>query len=257
MGHPPQAGLQRANGIEGPSTKVVKIIFELSQRGSKSQEYQRDHQQGRPHSGAFDKKAIIVKTALILMVQELDSQANEDCARATYLLHTLKSRGVTWPELWWQPDIDGGVCSFLGIVDKDFDAHATLTILESKEEEERLQRTAAELQTQFKAHKGHRSATAFEAGSSSNNAGEEQSSAGRGGEPGSSSNNHPGGKASPIRKPDVVTRAEENLKGLVAAMLTSGISDDGPAEGSEKKKSRQEKRAEARAEAKDKAKESK
>lgn len=43
----------------------------------------------------------------------------------------------------------------------------------------------------------------------------------------------------------------------MAAVLASGVSDNEPAEGSEKKKSRQEKRAEARAEAKDKAKGSK
>ena len=50
---------------------------------------------------------------------------------------------------WWQPDIDGGVCSFLGKVDKDFDAHATLTILEAKEEEQRLQATAAEINSRI------------------------------------------------------------------------------------------------------------
>ena len=50
---------------------------------------------------------------------------------------------------WWQPDIDGGVCSFLGKVDKDFDAHATLTILEAKEEEARLQAAAAEINSRI------------------------------------------------------------------------------------------------------------
>ena len=74
-----------------------------------------------------------------------------DCARAVYLLDTLKSRGLTWPTLWRQPDIDGGVCSFLGTVDKDFDAKATLTILEAKEEEERLQATAAEINPRVQA----------------------------------------------------------------------------------------------------------
>ena len=68
-----------------------------------------------------------------------------------YLLHTLKSRGVTWPELWWRPDDDGGVCSFLGTVDKRFDAHATLTILEDREEEERLQATRADIRQQLNA----------------------------------------------------------------------------------------------------------
>ena len=72
-----------------------------------------------------------------------------DCARAVYLLETLKSRGWTWPMFWWQPDIDGGVCSFLGKIDKDFDAHATLTILEAKEEEKRLQAAAAEINSRI------------------------------------------------------------------------------------------------------------
>ena len=62
-----------------------------------------------------------------------------------YLLDTLKSRGFTWPELWWRPETYGGVCSFLGIADKAFDAHATLTILEDREEEERLKAFAVEM----------------------------------------------------------------------------------------------------------------
>lgn len=74
-----------------------------------------------------------------------------DCARAVYLLETLKSRGFTWPMFWWQPDIDGGVCGFLGTIDKDFDPYATLTILEAKEEEKRLQATAAEINAQIDA----------------------------------------------------------------------------------------------------------
>ena len=72
-----------------------------------------------------------------------------DCARAVYLLETLQSRGLTWPMFWWQPDIDGGVCSFLGKVDPDFDAHATLKILEAKEEEQRLQAAAAEINSRI------------------------------------------------------------------------------------------------------------
>ena len=72
-----------------------------------------------------------------------------DCARAVYLLETLKSRGWTWPMFWWQPDIDGGVCAFLGKVDTNFDAHATLKILEAKEEEERLQANAAEINSRI------------------------------------------------------------------------------------------------------------
>ncbi len=87
---------------------------------------------------------------LILSVQVLDNEANIESMRAAYLLDTLKSRGFTWPELWWQPEVDGGVCSFLGTVDETFDAHATLTTLEAKEEEERLQATAAAINPQVK-----------------------------------------------------------------------------------------------------------
>ena len=39
-------------------------------------------------------------TVLILIIQVVDDEADEDTARAVYLLDTLKSRGVTWPELW-------------------------------------------------------------------------------------------------------------------------------------------------------------
>ena len=66
-------------------------------------------------------------------------------ARATYLLATLKRRGRTWPKLWWRPDEDGAVCSFLGTVDQTFDAHATLTALEAKKERERAQTISADL----------------------------------------------------------------------------------------------------------------
>ena len=58
------------------------------------------------------------------------------------------SRGVTWPKLWWQPEIDSTVCFFLGTADERFDALATLTVLEAREEEERLQATAAEIDLQ-------------------------------------------------------------------------------------------------------------
>ena len=91
---------------------------------------------------------------LILRIQIVDDEADKDTARAIYLLDTLKSRGVTWPELWWQLDSDGGVCSFLGTVDEAFDARATLTVLEDREEEERLQATRAEIGSQFPAFAG-------------------------------------------------------------------------------------------------------
>ena len=87
---------------------------------------------------------------MIMNVQVLDDESNEDGARAAYLLDVLKSRGLTWAELWWRPETDGGVCSFLGTVDAKFDAHATLTILEAKEEEEGLQANAAELEVLHK-----------------------------------------------------------------------------------------------------------
>ena len=35
-----------------------------------------------------------------------------------------KSRGVTWPKLWWRPEIDSTVCFFLGTADERFDALA-------------------------------------------------------------------------------------------------------------------------------------
>ena len=163
-----------------------------------------------------------------------------DCARAVYLLETLKSRGFTWPMFWWQPDIDGGVCSFLGTVDKDFDAHATLTILEAKEEEERLQATAAEIKSRIDlkytrfgrkiSEEGLRAMWAAMA------KGEASSSSANGTSDG---------------KPAVVSRAEDKLVGAMAAMLGGDSSNDGDTEGSEgKKKSRQEKRADARQEAK-------
>lgn len=48
---------------------------------------------------------------------------------------TPKSRGVTWPKLWWQPEIDSTVFFFLGTADERFDALATLTMLEAREYE--------------------------------------------------------------------------------------------------------------------------
>ena len=59
--------------------------------------------------------------------------------RAKYLIHTLESRGVTWPHLRNQPSIHYQVCCFLGSVDREFEPYTTFTILEAKVEEERLQ----------------------------------------------------------------------------------------------------------------------
>lgn len=140
---------------------------------------------------------------------------------------------------WWQPDIDGGVCSFLGKVDKDFDAHATLTILEAKEEEQRLQAAAAEINpridikyTRFGRKISQEGLRAMWAAMAR-------------GEASSSSPN-----ASCDGKPAVVSRAEDELVGAMAAVLADDTSNDGDTEGSEgKKKSRQEKRAEAGKEA--------
>lgn len=78
-------------------------------------------------------------------VQILNTEGNEVSARAAYLLATLKSRRITWPELRWQPEVDGGVCSFLGTVNGAFDADATLAVLEAREAEERLRANAAEI----------------------------------------------------------------------------------------------------------------
>ena len=138
---------------------------------------------------------------------------------------------------WWQPDIDGGVCSFLGKVDKDFDAHATLTILEAKEEEKRLQATAAEINSRIDikytrfgrkiSQEGLRAMWAAMAR----------------GEGSSSSPN-----ANSYEEPAVVSRADDELvEAAMAAVLSDDTSNDGDTEGSEgKKKSRQEKRAETK-----------
>lgn len=190
-----------------------------------------------------------------------------DSARAAFLLDTLKSRGFTWPELWWEPDIDGGVCSFLGTVDKAFDAHATLTILEAKEEEERLTGHRAELDPQIQAkwaaveakygrplgEEAIMAMAAEMAGEGNGAGGGGQIPTGRG-QPGSGSHgNSSGGDAWPNGKPAVVRRAEEKLKVALALALDKGIFT----QGSQRNPSRQEKRAEARKEAKAKAKEDK
>ena len=166
-----------------------------------------------------------------------------DCARAVYLLETLKSRGFTWPMFWWQPDIDGGVCSFLGTVDKDFDAHGTLTILEAKEEEQRLQAVAAEINplidlkyTRFGRKISQEGLRAMWAAMAR-------------GEASSSSPSH-----DPDGKPAVVSRAEDEHAGPMTAMLGSDSSNDRDSKGSEgKKDSRQGKQADARKEANAKA----
>lgn len=53
--------------------------------------------------------------------------------RAKFLLDTLRHMGVGWPDLWYMPQLDGGVCSFLGTLDSSFDVRGTLTILKAKE----------------------------------------------------------------------------------------------------------------------------
>ena len=138
---------------------------------------------------------------------------------------------------WWQPDIDGGVCSFLGKVDKDFDAHATLTILEAKEEEKRLQATAAEINSRIDikytrfgrkiSQEGLRAMWAAMAR----------------GEGSSKSPN-----TTSYEEPALVSRAEDELvEAAMAAVLRDDTSNDGDTEGSEgKKKSRQEKQAETK-----------
>ena len=147
---------------------------------------------------------------------------------------------------WWQPDIDGGVCSFLGKVDKDFDAHATLTILEAKEEEQRLQATAAEINSQIDikytrfgrkiSQEGLRAMWAAMAR-------------------GEASSSSP--SANFDEKPAVVSRAEDKLvEAAMAVVLEDDTPNDGDTEGSEgKKKSRQVRWAEEGKEAKAKAEE--
>ena len=186
-----------------------------------------------------------------------------DSARAVYLLETLKSRGVTWPDLWWKPEIDGGVCSFLGTVDETFDAHGTLTILEAKEEEERLQASAAEIDDRWAkiAPKLGRLPTKEETIAMV----EELRATGRirrppsfapqSSSPGEGSSSNDG---RPDREPAVVGRAEENMMAALALALDPNVGpskgDVGPSKGSEQKISRQEKRAEARRDQKAKAK---
>lgn len=148
-----------------------------------------------------------------------------DCARAVYLLETLKSRGFTWPIFWWQPEIDGGVCSFLGKVDKDFDAHATLKILEAKEEEERLQAAAAEINSRIDAKYTRFGRKISEEGL------REMWAAMAKGEGSSSS----WSAANPDGKPAVESRAEDKLVGAMAAMLGDDNSNDGGSEGKKKR----------------------
>lgn len=87
----------------------------------------------------------ILKSGLTCVIQDLEHMRTWDCAKAIQLLDTLKSRGFIWPMLWWRPDIDGAVCSVLGTVDPDFDAQATLTMLEGRTNREKLQAFAEKL----------------------------------------------------------------------------------------------------------------
>ncbi|CAD6572997.1 MAG: hypothetical protein ASARMPRED_005821 [Alectoria sarmentosa] len=198
----------------------------------------------------------------------LDNEANLDSARAAFLLDTLKSRGFTWPDLWWEPDIDGGVCSFLGTVDDAFDARATLTILEAKEEKERLTANRAELDPQIQtkwaaveAKYGRPLGQEAIMAMAAEMAGQGNGAGGGGpiptgrGQPGGGSHGSSsgGGDAWFHGKPAVVSRAEEKLKVALALALDKGLFT----QGDQKNPSRQEKRAEARKEAKAKAKEDK
>lgn len=159
-----------------------------------------------------------------------------DSARATYLLHTLKSRKLTWPDLWWRSDTDGGVCSFLGTVDETFDAHATLTVLEASEKEERLLVVQAELDRQFM-DRGAAGGTG--AGGMRLSAGGGQSSGSLGGGDGDG---------------DGVGGGD----GFGGEVGSSGVKSDGErGEGGQRGVSRQEKRAEGRKERKSKAKDGK
>ena len=133
---------------------------------------------------------------------------------------------------WWQPDIDGGVCAFLGKIDKDFDPYATLRILEAKEEEERLQATAAEINAQIDAKYTRFGRKISEEGL------REMWAAMAKGEASSRSwmAEHDGKSA-------VVDRDEDKTEMTMAAILTDS-SNDGDTEGGEGKMLREEKRAE-------------
>lgn len=81
----------------------------------------------------------LLKSALTLVIQAFMDQGSLDGAIAIFLLDTLKSRGFTWLDLWWRPDLDGAVCSVLGSVDIEFDVQATLAMLEARENRKRSQ----------------------------------------------------------------------------------------------------------------------
>lgn len=123
-------------------------------------------------------------------------------------------------------------------MDETFDAHATLKILEDKEEEDRLQATRADIGGRFNATvKGWAAEKAKKDKNAGGDTGSGQSSASQ------------GNASRSDGKPEVVRGAEDKLMRGLAAMFASGELG-GPAESSQTDKSRHEKRAEGRAEAK-------
>lgn len=151
-------------------------------------------------------------------------------------------------------------------MDDTFDAHATLTIFEAREEEERLQATGAELGMQTEARWASLEARlGGQRGKEKNraafNAMAEEGKGAGGGEtptarrqPSVSPGDSSGGGASSAGKPAVVKGAEDKLKRSLAATFASDDFYDGPVGGSGSKTSTQEKRAEAGKEAEVKAK---
>ena len=138
-------------------------------------------------------------------------------------------------------------------MDEGFDAPATLTIFEAREEEERLQATAVEIDLQTKAKEAAKfGRKARQEDKASNNAGKGQVPTECGGPSGSAGINADG-DAWLGGKPAVVTRAEDKLMGFADAVLARGNSNDGQDEFSEGKMSEQEKQAEAVEETKAKA----
>ena len=158
--------------------------------------------------------------------------------------------------------MDGGVCSFLGTVDEDFDAHATLTELEAEGIEERIRADRTKIDRHVPAKWA-----AVEANLGKNLSAEDKreivdairgegSDAG-GGQPSGSPGNDSGGPAGPGERAAVVRKAEDKMWRVLAGDFAGADSGNGQAEGSRRNPSRQEKRAEARKEIKAKAKGSK
>ncbi|KAL8834374.1 MAG: hypothetical protein Q9170_003784 [Blastenia crenularia] len=78
------------------------------------------------------------------ILDKLDEQSNQEKTRASYLIGSLKKRGIKWTvardRAAMIPEAD--VCAFLASVDEEFDAKATYEELYAKEREETIQSKA-------------------------------------------------------------------------------------------------------------------